>query len=100
MRFLCDYFIIEITVIEILSLSKTTCQSGDEVAGFPSPWRQGHINWFPPCEASSFMGSKHFDKNVLKSQETYDWFSGMLYLCNVVQERITHRTKHSVRTQS
>ena len=76
-------------MIEILSLSKTTCQSGDEVAGFPSPWRQGHINWFPPCEASSFMGSKHFDKNVLKSQETYDWFLGMLYLCNVVQERIT-----------
>ena len=57
---------------ETLSLSKTTCQSGDEVAGFPSPWRQGHINWFPPCEARLFMGMQTFhNKNVLESQETY-----------------------------
>ena len=29
-HFSCDYFIIEITEIEIISLSKTTCQSSEE----------------------------------------------------------------------
>ena len=39
---------------------------------YPSPWCQDHTNWFPPCEARSFMGIQTFhNKNVLKSQETY-----------------------------
>lgn len=33
-HFSCDYFIIEITEIEIISLSKTTCQSSEEIEEF------------------------------------------------------------------
>ena len=74
------------------------------IYGFPSPWCQGHINWFLPCEARLFMGMQTFhNKNVLESQETYRnvWWAKPNVVSLPRGSRENHfRTKHSVRTQT